>query len=97
MGSSSSFYLLSAILVGSTFMGTVTIAMSAAQKIKYRVKFNMLAVMTLSYGVGQIIGPLLAEALRAYSETFNSSLIAAAIGLVLAGAITAKPSKQLTN
>ncbi len=57
----------------------------------------MLAVMTLSYGVGQIIGPLLAEALRAYSETFNSSLIAAAIGLVLAGAITAKPSKQLTN
>lgn len=57
----------------------------------------MLAVMTLSYGVGQILGPLLAEALRAYSETFNSSLIAAAIGLVLAGVAVTKPNKASTN
>ncbi|MFA6071808.1 sugar transporter [Janthinobacterium lividum] len=80
-------YLLSAILVGGTFVGTVTIAMPAAQRAAVKAaKFgsNMMAIMTVVYGVGQIIGPVLAGSLYAQSHSFNSALLAAAGALLLA-------------
>lgn len=80
-------YVLSALLVGGTFMGTVTIAMPAAQRAARRTGGNLLAVMTLVYGIGQIAGPALAEALRAHSGTFASSLLAASAALVLAACL----------
>lgn len=80
-------YLLSAILVGGTFVGTVTIAMPAAQRAAGKAgKFgaNMMAIMTVVYGIGQIIGPVLAGSLYAQSHSFNSALLAAASALLLA-------------
>ncbi|MDZ5633856.1 YbfB/YjiJ family MFS transporter [Janthinobacterium sp. GMG1] len=80
-------YLLSAILVGGTFVGTVTIAMPAAQRAAGKAgKFgaNMMAIMTVVYGIGQIIGPVLAGSLYAQSHSFNSALLAAAGALLLA-------------
>lgn len=80
-------YILSALLVGGTFMGTVTIAMPAARHAAAKVRFNMLAVMTASYGVGQIIGPLIASRLYAGTGSFDASLLIAAGTLVFAGAM----------
>ncbi|MGV8866535.1 MAG: YbfB/YjiJ family MFS transporter [Janthinobacterium svalbardensis] len=77
-------YLLSAILVGGTFVGTVTIAMPAAQRATVKAGTNMMAIMTVVYGVGQIIGPVLAGSLYAQSHSFNSALLAAAGALLLA-------------
>ncbi|WP_258000769.1 YbfB/YjiJ family MFS transporter [Janthinobacterium sp. ROICE36] len=77
-------YLLSAILVGGTFVGTVTIAMPAAQRAAVKAGANMMAIMTLVYGVGQIIGPVLAGSLYAQSHSFNNALLAAAGALLLA-------------
>ncbi|OEZ94341.1 major facilitator superfamily protein [Janthinobacterium sp. HH107] len=77
-------YLLSAILVGGTFVGTVTIAMPAAQRAAVKAGTSMMAIMTVVYGVGQIIGPVLAGSLYAQSHSFNSSLLAAAGALLLA-------------
>ena len=80
-------YLLSAVLVGGTFVGTVTIAMPAAQRAAVKAaKFgsNMMAIMTVVYGIGQIIGPMLAGSLYAQSHSFNSALLAAAGALLLA-------------
>ena len=77
-------YLLSAILVGGTFVGTVTIAMPAAQRAAVKAGTNMMAIMTVVYGVGQIIGPVLAGSLYAQSHSFNSALLAAAGALLLA-------------
>ncbi|MGK5036244.1 YbfB/YjiJ family MFS transporter [Janthinobacterium sp. LB3P118] len=77
-------YLLSAILVGGTFVGTVTIAMPAAQRAAVKAGTNMMAIMTVVYGVGQIIGPVLAGNLYAQSHSFNSALLAAAGALLLA-------------
>jgi MFS family permease len=77
-------YLLSAILVGGTFVGTVTIAMPAAQRAAGKAGANMMATMTVVYGVGQIIGPVLAGSLYAQAHSFNSSLLAAAGALLLA-------------
>lgn len=77
-------YLLSALLVGGTFMGTVTIAMPAAQRVASKVRGNLMAIMTVVYGIGQIAGPMAANALYAQSHTFSSSLVAAAGALVVA-------------
>ncbi len=80
-------YIVSALLVGGTFMGTVTIAMPAARKLAAQVRFNMLAIMTASYGIGQIVGPLMANALYARTKSFDASLVIAAVALLLAGVL----------
>ncbi len=75
-------YLASALLVGGTFVGTVTIAMPAAKRVAHRVTFNLLAIMTAAYGVGQIAGPLVSDALMAHSHSFSGPLAAAAAALL---------------
>jgi hypothetical protein len=39
--------------VGGTFMGTVTFAMSTAKLVSHIIKFNLIAIMTAAYGIGQ--------------------------------------------
>lgn len=75
-------YLISALLVGATFMGTVTIAMPAAQRIAKVSGSNLMAKMTVVYSVGQIGGPLVANGFYAHTHSFSWSLIAAAAALV---------------
>jgi len=81
-------YLLSAILVGATFTGTVTIAMPAAQRSARQTGSSLLARMTLAYGAGQIAGPLVAGALYSPGHGFSLSLAAAAVALGAAGAMS---------
>jgi len=83
-------FLLSALLVGGTFMGTVTIAMPAARQVASAVRFNIFAAMTASYGVGQIIGPLLSDALYRTTRTFDAALWIACGSLLLAATISLK-------
>ncbi len=81
-------YLLSAILVGATFTGTVTIAMPAAQRIARLTKARLVASMTVVYGMGQIAGPLVAGALYSPGHGFTLSLGAAAAALAGAGVMS---------
>jgi len=84
---SAAAYLGSAVLVGGTFVGTVTIAVPAARHAARAVRFNLVAAMTASYGVGQIAGPLIASALMAHGGSFNGSMEIAAAALLLAAGI----------
>jgi MFS family permease len=77
-------FLASAILVGGTFVGTVTIAMPAAKRVADKIRFNIMATMTAAYGVGQIVGPLVSNALFSHTHSFNQPLIAAGAALVVA-------------
>ncbi|MEZ2408845.1 YbfB/YjiJ family MFS transporter [Bosea sp. RCC_152_1] len=79
-------YILSALLVGGTFMGTATIALPAGRKAAAAVKFNRLAVMTTFYGIGQIVGPLVADMVYSRSQSFDVSLAIAGAAL-LGGAV----------
>lgn len=88
-------YLLSALLVGGTFMGTVTIAMPVAQRITRQSKSNLIAIMTVVYGLGQIIGPITANALFTIYHTLNSSLITAATALLIATLMSLKSTKTI--
>lgn len=82
-------YLASALLVGGTFMGTVTIAMAQAQQIVRHGGVNLIAVMTVAYSVGQIIGPLIANQLYQIQQDFTLSLLCAS-AVLLAGALILK-------
>lgn len=73
--------LASALMVGGSFVGTVTIVMLAARGVAAGLNFNILAAVTASYGVGQIIGPLVAAALFARNQSFDDPLLAAAAAL----------------
>lgn len=88
-------YLLSAFLVGATFMGTVTIAMPVAQRIARQAQNNLIALMTVVYGLGQIIGPIVVNALFAIYHTLNSSLITAATALLIAAVISLKSAEAI--
>jgi hypothetical protein len=79
-------YLGSALLVGGTFMGSVTIVLPAARRVANTVRFNILAIVTASYGVGQIAGPLVANALFVRTQSFDSALLVAAFGLAAGAA-----------
>ncbi|MDQ2151339.1 YbfB/YjiJ family MFS transporter [Alcaligenaceae bacterium C4P045] len=83
-------YLLSALLVGGTFTGTVTIAVPAAQRIVREGRGNLVAIMTVVYGVGQIVGPIVANALFNATQTFSSSLIVAGVALLAAAVISVR-------
>jgi MFS family permease len=81
-------YLASALLVGGTFVGTVTIAMPAGKRLARKVRFNILACMTAAYGVGQIAGPLVAGVLLAHTHSFASSLASAACALLVGALVS---------
>ena len=81
-------FLASALLVGGTFVGTMTIAMPAGKRLAHRIRFNILASMTAAYGVGQIIGPLVAGVLVAHTQSFSLSLASAAAALVAAALVS---------
>jgi hypothetical protein len=76
--------LTSAVLVGGTFTGTVTITMHAARKISARVHYNIAAVIVAAYGAGQVVGPLVSQHLFARSHSFDTSLWIAAAALLVA-------------
>ena len=81
-------FLASALLVGATFVGTVTIAMPAGKRLAHRIRFNILASMTAAYGVGQIVGPVVAGVLVAHTKSFSLSLVSASVALVVAALIS---------
>jgi predicted MFS family arabinose efflux permease len=81
-------FLCSAVLVGGTFTGTVTIAMPAARRAADALRFNILGMMTASYGIGQIVGPLISGVLYARSGSFDQPLLAACAALLIAVALT---------
>jgi Uncharacterised MFS-type transporter YbfB len=79
-------YLASALLVGGTFMGTVVIVFPAARRVAETVRFNLFAVMTAAYGVGQIVGPLIANYLYLNWQSFDGALVLAALALAIGAA-----------
>lgn len=80
-------YLMSALLVGGAFMGTVTIVMPVAQMIAKNTGKNLIALATLSYSIGQIVGPLVAGGLYGITQSFTPALGLATVALILGAVI----------
>ncbi|WP_417684752.1 YbfB/YjiJ family MFS transporter [Roseibium sp.] len=73
-----------AALLGATFMGITALGLTEARALTRGDPRRMLAVMTASFGLGQMIGPWLAGILHDRTGDFAAASYAAAAALVFA-------------
>lgn len=84
-----SFYL-SAILFGATFMGVTVLVASYAREKFPHASARILSVLTVTYALGQMMGPILASALADQTGSYSLALVGAATVIAL-GALCTLP------
>jgi len=86
---------LSSTLLGLPFTAITLFAMREARRLWPHAAPRLMGLMTAAYGIGQIVGPPLANRLFAATGGFNASLAVAAVSLV-AGVATFIVVKRLS-
>lgn len=76
--------LLSSFLFGLTFVGIVTLTTSYARHLFPTQSGAVVSVLTTSYALGQIIGPVVAGKLVAYYNSYKAALIFAGVTVFVA-------------
>lgn len=87
--SPTSFYA-SAVLFGATFMGVTVLVASYAREKFPHASARILSVLTVTYALGQMIGPIIASWLASQTGSFGSALIGASVVIAL-GALCTVP------
>ncbi|MFO0582055.1 MAG: YbfB/YjiJ family MFS transporter [Anaeromyxobacter sp.] len=86
LSSSAAAALTGAALFGGTFIGITTLAMSAARRLSPEAPGRMVGTLSAVYGVGQMLGPILAGALSQRLGDPRPAVLAAA-GAVATGGV----------
>jgi predicted MFS family arabinose efflux permease len=81
--------LLAAVLLGGTFMGITALGLIEARHQTRGDPRRILAIMTASFGTGQMIGPWLAGSLHTMTGSFQAASFAAAAALLAAAVLVA--------
>jgi predicted MFS family arabinose efflux permease len=77
---------LSAILFGGTFMGIVALTITYAREVvPSQQAARAIGMLTAAFGVGQVVGPLMATGLASGPKDFGPSLVAASSALFVSG------------
>ncbi|HGY3715496.1 TPA: MFS transporter [Citrobacter gillenii] len=79
---------ISCIGFGGTFMGTSSLVMPLARKISAPKKINLLGLVTLTYGLGQILGPLIVSAFQNNKNGMTYSILLGATSLFTAAGVS---------
>ncbi|WP_322418400.1 YbfB/YjiJ family MFS transporter [Mesorhizobium huakuii] len=80
--------LLGGLLLGGTFIAITALGLQAARRQAPQAPRRIFALMTASFGLGQIVGPIAAGLLAQMSGDFFLASIVAAAMLVVSGVIT---------
>jgi len=82
--------LVAAALLGSTLMGLTALGLVHARVLSRGDPRRVMALMTASFGLGQMVGPTFAGLTYRFGDSFFLSSLVAAAGLVMAAALTAR-------
>ena len=80
--------LAAAAVLGGTFMGITALGLIAARRVSTGDSTRILALMTASFGLGQMVGPTFAGYAFALGDSFEVPSLAAAAALFAAAALT---------
>jgi len=86
--------LAAAFLLGGTFISIAALGLTAARQVTRGDPTRAVALMTASFGAGQIIGPAFAGLLGDWTGSFLIPSLVAAAALLLAALITAGPAAR---
>ena len=87
LSTSASAVIISAALLGGTFVGITTIGLVHARHLSTGDPRRSIAFMTAAYGVGQIIGPTFAGFAYGLGDSFLVPSLVAAAALMLAAGL----------
>ncbi|MHC5225168.1 YbfB/YjiJ family MFS transporter [Ignatzschineria sp. LJL83] len=79
--------MMSSLGLGLTFMGTTSLVMPLARRLKSLKIFNLVGLVTLTYGIGQILGPMMTSLIQALTGSLLLAIISGAISLLIASLI----------
>lgn len=79
--------IIGAVLLGSTFIMVTAFGLQLGRQLAGASPRRALALMTAAFGVGQILGPVVAGYLADWSGSYTWASLAAAAGLLVSGAI----------
>jgi predicted MFS family arabinose efflux permease len=86
----------SALLLGSTFMGITALGLIEARRLSQDEPRRTLAVMTASFGLGQILGPAFAGFVHDLTGSFFVPSLGAASALLVAAILVVIPARLRT-
>ena len=86
--SSAAAVLVAAAVLGGTFMGITALGLITAQRLSTGGSTRPLALMTASFGLGQVIGPTFAGYAYRIGDSFQVPTLTAAAALLVAAALT---------
>ena len=86
--SSAAAVLVAAAVLGGTFMGITALGLITAQRLSTGGSTRPLALMTASFGLGQVIGPTFAGYAFRIGDSFQVPTLTAAAALLVAAALT---------
>lgn len=69
-------------------MGTTSLVMPLARQLSVHGNINLLGLVTLTYGIGQIVGPLLTSLLGSGTEAIASATLCGAAALFFGAVIS---------
>lgn len=85
--------LIAAVLLGGTFIAVTAQGLQAARRLAQEAPRRALALMTASFGTGQIVGPIIAGYLADRAGNFVSGSVLAVVMLLAAAAIMPRDTR----
>jgi predicted MFS family arabinose efflux permease len=86
--------LLSAALVGGTFMGLTALGLIGARRLSHGDPRSTLAIMTAAFGLGQIVGPAFAGLVHDATGSFVVPSLTAVAALLVGALFTVAGSEN---